>query len=394
MRDTVIYIGSIMLPDKSAGAQRALSLSKSLRNLGYNVILVGMEKGNHIDRPILSTKRLCQGFDSFSVPQPKTIKQWIHHTVSAKEFIDVISAYGVDRIKCVILMEYEAIPLIKMVNFCRKYGIPLVADAEEWYENSHMHFPMNLAKDFDTWLRMYCVYPLMVKNMICISRFFENHYNRHIPNRAFIPGTIDEAEEKWKSLSYTPNRILTLGYAGNPGIRFEKERLDLLIRAVVELNCEGKPCRLLLAGIDEQFIEKSGALKDDIARSDGAIELKGHLSHHQCLHMISSCDFSVIIRESKRVTNAGFPTKLSESLGCGTPVLTTRTSNIAEYINDPQWGIVCNDCDIASIKSMIEHAMLYTSEELVKMHINIRTQNPLRYSCFDSSLENFLSTLL
>lgn len=392
MRDIVIYIGSIMLPDKSAGAQRALSLSKSFRDLGYQTVIVGMEKGNHDDRPILSTRNTCQGFDTYAVPQPANIRQWVHHTVSTKEFIEVIEFYGADRVKCVVAMEYEAIALFRLAIYCKKKGIALVADAEEWYEYSRMRFPMNVAKNLDTWLRMYFVYPRMIKNMICISHFFLNHYQKEVANRTYIPGTIDPQEDKWKDLRYKPNEILTLGYAGSPGIKFEKERLDYLIQAVVELNAKGKACRLLLAGVDDEFI-KSHVQVDEELIYNGTIVCKGQLSHRACLEMVAACDFSVIVRESKRVTNAGFPTKLSESFGCGTPVLTTRTSNIAEYITNKQWGIVCEGYDIDAIKNMIEQASSYSSEELIAMHETVKRNNPLRYECFDRVLEGFLTRL-
>lgn len=393
MRDIVVYIGSMVLPDKSAGAQRALSLSKSFRDLGYHVALVGMEKGEYNAHSVLETKTNCQGFDAFAVPQPCSIKDWVHHTISVKEFLEVIEHYGANRVKCVVAMEYEAIPLARLAWYCRKHGIALIADAEEWYEHSRMQFPMNLAKDLDTTIRMHFVYPYMIKNMICISQFFYDHYQKRISNRVVIPGTIDQDECKWENCVYTPNSVLTLGYAGNPGLQFEKERLDRLIQAVMELNQEGNRCRLILAGVENQFLQER--IPSYVQQqNDQWIVCQGQISHVACLEIIASCDFTVIVRENKRVTNAGFPTKLSESFGCGTPVLTTKTSNIAEYIPDRQWGIVCDGYDVDSIKIMIRKAMKYDSEELIEIHKRIKQENPLTYEGFNQRLELFLAKLL
>lgn len=393
MRNTVIYIGSIMLPDKSAGAQRALSLSKSFRDLGYNVVIVGMEKGRSEDKPILETYTQCQGFDTYSVPQPSCIRQWIYHTISDKEFIKVISHYGVENIKCVVAMEYEAIALASLINYCNRNSIPVVADAEEWYDRSTMRFPMNVAKDVDTNLRMHWVYPHKTKNMICISRFFNEYYRDKVKNRVIIPGTIDKKEQKWHMSAYIGNDVLTLGYAGSPGIAFGKERLDWLVEAIANLNQNGIPCRLKIAGVDEEFVCKSMPINCRQLLDKKMLMCFGQLSHTECLHMISQCDFSVIARDKKRVTMAGFPTKLSESFGCGTPVISTKTSNIEDYVVPMKTGLLCDGFSMESIRDTIEVAARLPKETVADMHTYLNTRCSLIYSQYTGALKEFINKL-
>lgn len=390
MRDIILYIGSIFLPDKSAGAQRALSLSKSFRDLGYKAVIVGMSAEQDPKTPILETKSNCMGFDSFSVPQPKSILQWFHHTVSIKEFKEIVDYYGADRIFAIVTMEYEAIPLWRLSGYCKERGIYLIADAEEWYEHSRLPFPLNVGKDLDTCLRMRYVYPKKIKNMICISRFFENYYTNMVENIVYIPGTIDISQEKWNQLpQYIPTNKLKVGYAGHPGGHFEKERLDWLINAIVELNDEGVDCELHIAGVDMQFLEKLiGAL-----RHKEKIICYGKVSHLQCLQMLAMCDYSAIVREDKRVTKAGFPTKFSESLGCGTPVITTASSNLQEYVYDKTTGFLCKGFSKNDLKEAIKKAASIPKHDLVLMHTNLRSNNPLVYSNFTSDLAKFLDKL-
>ncbi len=387
MRNTVIYIGSYFLPDKSAGAQRALSLSKTFRELSYNVILVGMEENQDYGTNILDTRSECEGFESYSVPKPLTIKNWIHHSVSISEYEQLMKKIGTDKILAVVVMEYEAIPLWKLKRFCDKYGIALIADAEEWYEHSHLPFPMNIGKDFDTFLRMHFVYPFNIDYMICISRFFENYYKSKMKEIVYIPGTIDKNQSKWDNLDYyQPNEVFTIGYAGHPGMHFEKERLDILVNAIVQLNEEGYNCILKIAGIDKDFLrQRMGNLVDN----DNIVCL-GKISHTDCLKFITSCDFSAIVREDKRVTKAGFPTKFSESFGCGTPVNTTNTSNLIEYIQDGVTGYLCAECDAKTLKETILNAWKMNKECLIEMHVNLRKRNPLVYSAFNENLSVFM----
>jgi len=61
MRNIIIYIGSMRFPDKTAGAHRAFSLSKSFRDLGYRVVLIGLDDKQQKNDGVLSTNRLYQG---------------------------------------------------------------------------------------------------------------------------------------------------------------------------------------------------------------------------------------------------------------------------------------------------------------------------------------------
>ena len=172
MRDIIVYIGSIFLPDKSAGAQRALSLSKSFRDIGYQVVIVGMEEGLASSVDILQTKRECQGFDTYAVPAPHHLSDWVCHSFSIKSFIKILQAYGLQRIHSVVAMEYEAFALSKLSVFCKRHGIHLIADAEEWYDRSSLPFPLNLGKDIDTHHRMYHVYTIYDRKQdICRAKY-------------------------------------------------------------------------------------------------------------------------------------------------------------------------------------------------------------------------------
>ena len=220
------------------------------------------------------------------------------------------------------------------------------------------------------------------------GRFFENYYRDMVENIVYVPGTIDKSEEKWNALSpYKPNEIFTIGYAGHPGVTFGKERLDLLVRAVLELNAEGHKCRLRIAGLDKTFFAQT---MPDVELNE-CIECLGKLSHVDCLNMIATSDFSAIIREDKRVTKAGFPTKFSESFGCGTPIIATESSNIFEYLNDGENGIRCTGYSMESIKQGILRAMMLSAEELVQIHEMIKNSNPLEYGVFTEDIKMFFS---
>ena len=56
MAKTLLYIGGFELPDKNAAAHRVLAISKALRDIGFNVILVGVTKSSKY-KSILDSKK-------------------------------------------------------------------------------------------------------------------------------------------------------------------------------------------------------------------------------------------------------------------------------------------------------------------------------------------------
>ena len=161
------------------------------------------------------------------------------------------------------------------------------------------------------------------------------------------------------------------------------------MEAVVELNKEGHPCILKVAGVDKEFMSQR---LGDMHNYKNSVQYLGKLSHIECLKMIASCEFSAIIREDKRVTKAGFPTKLSESFACGTPVISTDSSNIFEYINE-MTGVKCEGFSKEKIKTALYKAMCIDKEMLVTMHRQLRNNTPLIYHEFTMPLESFMNNL-
>lgn len=378
------------LPDQNADAQRALALCKSFRDLGYDIVMIGIDLQQKSGTPIIETKRNFFGFSTFTVSKPRTIKELIHYSTSICEIKEIINLYKPEDIFAVIALEHEAIALMKLISFCKKKNVLFIADAEEWYGKSNLRFPLNIAKNLDTFLRMRYVYPKKVKNMICISRFFERHYEKNISHRVVIPGTIDKNDDKWlKIVEYSPNEIFTLGYAGTPGLKMEKERLDWLLFVVKELNETGHKCGLKIAGVEQNAV--NDILQEDSRKYN--IEAFGRLPHIDCLNLISSSDFSVIVREDKRVTRAGFPTKLSESFGCGTPVITTKTSNIADFIIDGKTGFLCADFSKESLKETILEAMKVSRETLKNIHRELKSSCVLQYQEYNQKIYDFFEEI-
>lgn len=343
-KGTILYIGGFELPDKNAAAQRVLSNAKLFRMIGYKTILLGINKEIKYDTPIRTTLFEFDNFAMYSVPYPKKIKQWKEYLMDINKYIEFVNQ--INDLKFIICYNFPSIALNKIRKYCSKNAIKCIADITEWYSVSGRTFLIKLVKGIDTFYRMRVVQKKL-DALIVISRYLENYYNK-CNNVVYIPPLTDfkmvSKENKIRKNDYE----LKLVYAGNPGV---KDCINLLIEALSQVK---RKIRLDIIGIDKmEYISLYPAHKQKNILSPNIV-FHGRLSHEETVDYIKGADFSCFFRHDNRLTKAGFPTKFSEAISLGIPVLTNKSSNIDEYIIDGINGVLVEDLSINEIAKTLE----------------------------------------
>ena len=175
--------------------------------------------------------------------------------------------------------------------------------------------------------------------MIAISRYLADYYKEKLPT-VCIPPLVDLKENKWYEIAEESHNGVRIAYAGSPGRN--KDKLNLIMEALSQV--EGIVFRFEVIGIDkEQYLRYYPEHSDLIEKMGEKVVFRGRVTHQQALDHIKQADFSMFVREINRVTMAGFPTKFAESISCGTPVLTNRTSDLDEYLVNGENGFWLTD---------------------------------------------------
>ena len=306
----VLYIGGFELPDKNAAAQRVMSNSLLLRDMGFNVSLIGSTK----DLECVINK--ANGFNCSYVKYPRSLFQWLKY-ITVFVSTEKIFAYQPDY---VVLYNFPAIASLLILKRCRKRGIKVFQDITEW-ESASGCSPREIIRKLDINLRMhYCL--KRMDGVIAISRYLYERY-RKFTQCIYVPPTVDLTCSKWNR-----NRELNVGdevrvvYAGNPGIG-NKDKLGVIVDAVKSNSFVS----LTIIGITRvQYEHVFGHLSEEHRN----ISFCGRVSHEEAVKAICDADFQILIRDNTLKNNAGFPTKFVESISCCTPVIATLTSNIGE----------------------------------------------------------------
>lgn len=316
MGKKILYIGGFELPDKNAAAQRVVGIAKALRDLGHEVYFL-----NYSISECASTilKKKYFGFKCYEINKARDLK-YRTEIVIEKVAINNI------RPDVVIAYNYPSISLEKLRKFCNSRNIKVIGDVTEW-DLAEGNLIYSLAKNIDTKYRMEVIHPKL-DGLICISRYLYDYYKDKTES-ILVPPLVDITDEKWDvKFSQEKNSNTTyFVYAGSPSAK--KERLNDVVKAINEASKKRKIKMHVVGVTRDQFITMyswSDSLPDNI-------KFLGRVSHEEAIKEVKFADWSIILRDDNRKVKAGFPTKLVESITCGTPVIANEFSNISDYLN-------------------------------------------------------------
>jgi glycosyltransferase involved in cell wall biosynthesis len=125
---------------------------------------------------------------------------------------------------------------------------------------------------------------------------------------------------------------------------------------------------------------------------DGIVYIMGKIPQQEVHQAYMDADYSIFIREDKRSSHAGFPTKLAESMAAGTPVITNDTGDIGLYLKNGENGYLLQDTSPESIKKVLEKILQLTSEETIEMRSKARktAEESFDFRVYKQLMKDFL----
>jgi glycosyltransferase involved in cell wall biosynthesis len=333
-RGTIYYIGAFAFPQKNASTQRVRSNAKIFRDLGYRVVLIGTHDGG--TRGIESRGSFVRdGFHCLSLNMGKGRLQKAMRRLSALALLRILRMRF--AAPAVICYNHLAISQAQIQAYCRLNAIPFAPDATEWY-GPGSGFILDVMRRIDTTTRMRFL-NRRASGIITTSPYLTRFYSAQRTPMVELPTLFDQEETGTGTAS--ESGPLSLIFAGNPfnpnrprlQPKYWKERLDWVIEIVAQTNRDKVRATLDIYGVTkERYLasyEEAGANVD----ADW-LRFWGPVPREQVLEATKAADFTVYFREPTRTNRAGFPSKFSESITCGTPVITNPMENITPVARD------------------------------------------------------------
>lgn len=327
----LLYVGGFELPDKNAAAQRVLAIAKAYAEIGYEVCFLSYSLDTSGEREINVQDFRCLEF-------PAIGKMRALYDISTVES----ACSRLSNLCGVIAYNYPALALWRLKNLCSRKGLFCIGDITEWYSAKGYAPIKRELKAIDTFLRMRFLNKQM-DGLIVISRYLKKVYSRYCPV-VLVPPLIDREEEKWlqEGADARESESVVVGYAGSASRT--KERLDIVLESAAA--AQRNDLRFCLIGLSEQdYLNIYGKT---VPRGV-CVEFLGRLPHEQALRVVSSCDYTIVVRDENRVTRAGFPTKFVESVTSNTPVICNDISDLACWVDSRAYGIMCSLEELESV---------------------------------------------
>lgn len=324
-----LYIGGFELPDRNAAAHRVIGIAKAIKDLGHEVYFL-----NYTSIVNESSWNTYFGFACYDNPKRGLVKQ-------ITDISDALKIIKEKQIDCVLMYNYPAIAMSRLLKRCKKASVKCYADATEWYVAAGKS-PYAIIKRWDSETRMKKLH-FKTDGVIAISDCLYKYYKDKVLT-VKVPPIVDIHDSKWfNAVACKDDSRTVFVYAGSPSAK--KERLDKIVEAVEKVDA---PARLQIVGITQEQYEKMYQTTYKGSRTS----FFGRVEHGEAIRLVKEADWTVIIRENNKVVKAGFPTKLVESISCGTPVIANHFSNIDDYLDDRNSIL----CDIDSISQAVNQA--------------------------------------
>ena len=373
----IIFVTVVPFPYGTASSVRCLNLCKILNELGHKVHVISdfpSEVKNSNDPG-------CCTFESCNV------KKELSSIIIARKSLDVLKKHCRIRKPDIIICNARYDRYFQLVGYCNKMKIPLIVENCEWYDPSSF----KLGKvDF-----RYLINQRMITHgfkkasgAISISTLLDNH-NRNLGLKSIrIPTILDVLNTKYSCLSNSDK--ISIMYAGNMGKSKE------LLNPMFDVLSRNKDIRSKI------IFHIYGPSKSDVVRHinnssvindlEDVVIMHGKISQIKMPEIMDNADYMFFLRPNRRSSNAGFPTKLGESMATATPVITNKTGDIGMYLGTDYNGFLLESNSADELEKVLSKVVNLSNEKILLMKQNARktAEKYFDYRCYLSQMNDFL----
>ena len=376
---SVLYVGPFSFPWGEAASRRVMGVASSIAASGRHVTVIpGRGVVGTPDAPdgnpgVISA---IGGIDEFAGGRVERAWNWI-----AGMGRDTRRAMNELPLPSHVIVYGGSLPYLRNLSgWCRRRGVPLLLDMVEWYDPKTFPGGAWGPVALGDRLARSRLHP-KVDGVIAISSLLKDHYEALGLPVALVPPTVVRAPGEREAPPLAPVRV---SYAGTPG---KKDEIALMLRAFGRARAAGAAVEFVIAG---PSVSEVCALLGAADLSEG-VRVLGRLDQAEIPALLDSVHFSMLLREDKLSSNAGFPTKFVESVIAGVPVIGNLTSDLSSYLVDGSTGFVADLDEVDLSRALLRAAALGRAEYLNMMVNTTRMASEFNYLNYAAALDELLA---
>ena len=275
----------------------------------------------------------------------------------------------------------------KIKEMCRETGITFAVDCTEWYTPEEFPGGETDSAYLDHVRLLTEIIDPSVK-VIAISSYLEHYFEEKGCEVLRVPSVLDIAALEPEQPFASKHESVSIMYAGSPA---KKDSLGVILKAIELLNDDTLE-RLTFDFYGVGDVDLRGYMSEGV-KLPLCVRAHGRVSREEVVSSLHHSDFTVLMRDpGKRFAQAGMPTKVTESLGCGTPVIANITSDLGDYLKDGEDALIVEDYSAEACARALRKAAGLTASERAAMRIKscAAARAGLDYRVYADSLDVFL----
>jgi len=393
----IIYIGNFAFPLGNAAGKRVYGNGKLFKELGYEVVFIGVDRNIESYSKLEETEKEYDGFKYYNFPYPNSSISWIKYNRLFKTLVEFINEkIDIKNIDMIIYYGSPSLSLFinKLIRFCRHNNIRIISDCVDWLTVKTSNPIFNLVKWADnTYQKAYL--NKRVDGVIAISKYLGAYYKKAGVKTVVVPPL---SPVKYDFV-YGNNPSKTIVYAGLPFRKGEvirdlsslKDRIDITIFLLYEAKKNGANFVFNIYGFTkEEYLHSIPSQVEYVEGLANSIKFHGMKANNKVTEEISKADFTILIRDVNRDTTAGFPTKVSESISCGTPVITTKTSDLEDFIIEDEYGFFIDALNYAKSADRLKEIFDIDKDSIFEMKMKCLNSGVFNYRNYKESFKEFI----
>ncbi len=352
----ILFVVVVPFPFGDASSIRAFNLCKLIKLAGHQVhVISDYPSKTAVSEPLT----FCTYEDAESKYDNGSI---------ALKCLHAVEAYLDKNPTDVIMMNARYDRYDKMAQIAKKRNLKLIIESCEWYDPSSFRLGRLDPRYWKNEKMIRCGFK-KADGFISISELLDEHNSGFGKVSVRIPTILDVQGVAWKERN--DHKKLELVYAGSLGK--SKELLGPIIRVLADN--EGLRNRIVLHvyGPSAETVEKNTKEPGLLKKVGGSVIIHGRVPQPQVQDIMRNADFVFFMRPQRRSSDAGFPTKLGESMSVGTPVMTNDTGDIAKYVRSGENGLLIASTSDDAVRDTLIQAINMSADELAQMRKSTRT---------------------
>lgn len=382
----VTFVTVCEYPDCDAGAKRFVYLSYAFRALGFDCFFIG--RGFTPRNQVFKTS-----FGSY-VSVRRVPKTDVFAKVCNRPFREAdVVRYAIDHCgdsNVFVASQYFDPPLMKKLKkFCSLKNIKLIYAPMEFFSPTEFPFRGIFSVPFWRMKRFYRQFSPDTGRVISISSYLDDLFKKKGVISERIPFVYSNEWIKTPCPRERRNdKKLSLMYAGSP---FRKDCLLNIIKGLELIDTSNIVFHVF--GATDSWLKKKKLKKNEIDKIMTFCVFHGRVEPKIVINYYRFVDFTVLLRRGDETyAKAGFPTKITESLAYGVPVIANLSSDLGMYLIDGENAIVSSSEKPDDFARAVKKALLLDDVKLLEMRKRARTsaESGLESNAFADSIRRLL----